>query len=254
MALPQGSLDFDSKGFIWITEDPGALRFDPVAEKFIEFKTNSFKTQHGEETTYGLAGDRDGNGWWLDMRFDHVEHGDVATGKTTDFQLPPDQVAYDQVTSDDKVIYASYVLTDFNNPYAWAQGPRRMGADKNGDVVWIADSFGGNLARVDIHTMKTDLVSLPNYESMQPYNVEVDSHHNAWTNLWSTDKIARYDPAAQKWTLFDLPTRGTESRYVSLLERDGTTSVTIPYWRARKVAVMTFRSEQDLDAARRQVQ
>jgi hypothetical protein len=54
--------------------------------------------------------------------------------------------------------------------------------------------------------------------------------------------------------LFDLPTRGTESRYVSLLERPSGTSVTIPYYRTDKVAVMTFRSEQELAAAKQQVQ
>jgi streptogramin lyase len=254
MSPPQGSLDFDGKGFIWITTDDGALRFDPAAEKFTEFKSNTFKTPHGDATIYGIAGDRDGNGWWLDMKFDHVEHGDIATGKTTEFQLPPEQAAYDHMTPDDKVLYASYLVPDFNTPYPWAQGPRRMGADKHGDVVWIGDSFGGNLAEVDIHSMQTELVPLPNYESMQPYEVVIDKNHDVWTNLWSTDRIAKYDPAAQKWTLFDLPTRGTESRYVSLLERDSGTSVTIPYYRADKVAVMTFRSEQDLAAAEKQVQ
>jgi streptogramin lyase len=254
MSAPQGSLDFDGKGFIWITTDDGALRFDPAAEKFTEFKSNTFKTPRGEATIYGIAGDHDGNGWWLDMKFDHVEHGDIATGKTTEFQLPPEQAAYDRMTPDDKILYASYVVPDFNTPYPWAQGPRRMGADKNGDTVWIGDSFGGNLAEVDIHTMKTELVPLPNPESMQPYHVEIDKDHHAWTNLWSTDKIAEYDPATQQWTLFDLPTRGTESRYISLLERPNGTSVTIPYWRARKVAVMTFRSEQDLAAAKKEVQ
>ena len=46
-----------------------------------------------------------------------------------------------------------------------------------------------------------------------------------------------------------LPTRGAEPRYVSLLEREGTpTQVVLPYFRARKVAIMTLRSEQDLQA------
>jgi hypothetical protein len=32
--------------------------------------------------------------------------------------------------------------------------------------------------------------------------------------------ILKYDPSANAWTTFDLPTRGT-ARYISLLERDG---------------------------------
>jgi hypothetical protein len=67
--------------------------------------------------------------------------------------------------------------------------------------------------------------------------------------LWSTDKIAKYDPSADKWTLFELPTRGTESRHISLLERDGQPMrVIVPYERTRKVAVLTPRSETELKA------
>ena len=254
MSSPQGTLDVDGKGFVWVTTDDGALRFDPAAEKFTEFKSGTFKTPHGVATVYGLTGDSIGNGWWLDMKFDHIEHGDIATGKTTEFQLPPEQAAYDRMTPDDKILYASYVVPDFNTPYPWAQGPRRMGADHNGDTVWVGDSFGGNLARIDIHTLKTDIVPLPNHQTMQPYEVAVDKSHNVWTNLWSTDKIAKYDPSTQKWTLFDLPTRGTESRYISLLEGDHGMSVTVPYYRTGKAAVMTFRSEQDMADAKKQVQ
>jgi hypothetical protein len=33
--------------------------------------------------------------------------------------------------------------------------------------------------------------------------------------------ILKYDTSANAWTTFDLPTRGTEARYISRLERDG---------------------------------
>jgi hypothetical protein len=53
----------------------------------------------------------------------------------------------------------------------------------------------------------------------------------------------------REWTLFELPTRGTESRHISLLERNGQPlRVIIPYERARKVAVLTLRSEAELKA------
>jgi len=45
---------------------------------------------------------------------------------------------------------------------------------------------------------------------------------------------------------------GTEARYISLLERDGNLEVVIPYSRASKVAVMTFRSDADLAALKQQ--
>ena len=50
-----------------------------------------------------------------------------------------------------------------------------------------------------------------------------------------------------KWTAFDLPTRGAEPRYISLYEPDnGPVQVVLPYFRARKVAIMTLRSEAEL--------
>jgi streptogramin lyase len=127
-----------------------------------------------------------------------------------------------------------------------------MGADKNGDVLWVGDSWGRNLAKIDIHSRKTSFVSLPGPGVMQPYHIAVDSHHDAWLNIWTSDVIMRYDPAANKWTTFDLPTRGTEARYVSLLEKDGTMEVVVPYSRTSKVAVMTFRSEADLAALKQE--
>jgi streptogramin lyase len=80
--------------------------------------------------------------------------------------------------------------------------------------------------------------------------VNVDSKHNAWTNLWMTDQVARLNPATKAWTLFDLPTRGGEARYVSTLETSKGLQVVLPYFRANKVAVMSFRSESEMQAAK----
>lgn len=248
MSGTAGTLDVDPQGMIWVTSPDGALRFDPATEQFLEFKSVTYKTPQGIGTVYGIAADRLGNGWWVDMKFDRVEKGDIKTGQTTELQVPPVQAEKDRLTPDERKMYASYVVPDFNTPYPWAQGPRRLGADKNGDTLWIGNSFGGNLARVDINTMKMDLVPLPNPETQQPYEVAVDSAHNVWTNLWSTDAIAKYNPATSQWTLFDLPSRGTETRYISLLERNGNLEVVVPYSRTRRVAVMTLRSEADLQA------
>ena len=46
--------------------------------------------------------------------------------------------------------------------------------------------------------------------------------------------------AQQLWTAFDLPTRGAEPRYISVHEAGGQTQVVLPYFRARKIAVMTL--------------
>jgi streptogramin lyase len=201
--------------------------------------------------TYGAAGDRDGNGWWAEMTLDIIGKGDSASGKSQEVKLAPVKEEMDRVSADARKFYETYNQPDFNNPFPWAQGPRRMGTDKNADVLWIGNSWGANLARIDTRTHETTYVPLPGQQ--QPYHVAVDKGHNAWTNLWGADRVLRYDPKTSTWTAFDLPTRGAEPRYVSLLERDGAPmQVVLPYFRARKVAVMTLRSEADLQALKAQ--
>ncbi len=248
-----GTINSDLNGNIWVTSPDGALRFNQKEEKFTEYKSLTYKGGHGTATVYGLATDRIGNGWWLLMTEDLIDHGDAKTGKTSEFRLPPEKAAMDAMSADERKFYDAYQPPDFNNPYPWAQAPRRMGADKNGDFVYTGNSFGGTLAKINIHTKETTLVPLPNPEADQPYQVAVDSKHNAWTNLWSTDKVAKYDPATNKWTLFELPTRGTESRYISILEQPGKPlQVVVPYSRGRKVGVLTPRTEAEIAALKAQ--
>jgi len=240
------TVDYDGKGIIWSSSPVGALRFDPKTETFTEFKSVTYKTEHGTGVTYGLAADRDGHGYWAEMTLDIIGRGDPATGAASEIKLPPVKAELDRASDEDKTFYAGYAPPDFNSPFPWNQGPRRMGTDKNADVLWVGDSWGGNLARVDTKTLEVSFVPLPGMQ--QPYHAAIDSKHNVWTNAWMTDQVLRYDPAANHWTTFDLPTRGSEVRYVSLLEQDGKMQVVLPYFRARKVAVMSFRSEEDMAA------
>jgi streptogramin lyase len=245
-----GSLDYDGQGNIWVTSPDGAFRFDPNTHEFTEFKSVTYKTPNGVGTTYGIAADRNGNGWWAEMTIDIIAKGDFRSKKAMEVKLPAAEQFKKGLTADENKLYASFSPPDFNTVLPWAQGPRRMGSDKNGNTVWVGDSWGGNFARIDIDTMEQTYVPLPNPQTMQPYHVTIDSTHAVWTNLWTADQIIRLDPATNKWTTFDLPTHGSETRYISLLEKNGAMSVTIPESRSRKVAVMTFRSEADMAAAK----
>jgi streptogramin lyase len=245
------TVDYDGKGNIWSSAPDGALRFDPVAEKFTEFKSMTYKTVNGVGVTYGTASDRDGNGYWAEMALDTIGVGNGQDAKVSEIKLAPVKAQEDLLRDDEKAYYATYAQPDFNSPLPWAEGPRRMGTDKNADILWIGDSWGENLARIDTHTHAVTYVPLPN--GQQPYHVTVDKNHDAWTNLWTADRVMRYDPKSGTWTAFDLPTRGAEPRYISLLERDGQdTQVAIPYFRARKVAVMTLRSQAEIDALQKE--
>ena len=128
-----------------------------------------------------------------------------------------------------------------------------MGADKNGDVIWVCDYWGGNLAKYDIHTLKSRFYKYPTPESA-PYDASVDKNHNVWVNLTNGDSVARFDPKAEQWTEFPLPTRGIDLRHISLDERDGATRIVVGYTRNSKIARMQIRSKEELQALKAQAQ
>jgi streptogramin lyase len=129
-----------------------------------------------------------------------------------------------------------------------------MGADKQGHVVWVCDWWGGNLAKIDTQTLGVTIVPLPRPDSQEPYQAVVDKDHNVWINLMNSDEVIKFDPKSSKWTEYPFPTLGAETRYVSMVERDGKMEIILPYSRARRVARMTFRSKEDMQALKQQAQ
>jgi len=247
------TVDVDGKGKIWASAPDGALRFDPQTQQFTEFKSVTFKTRNGNGTTYGMAADRDGNGWWAQMPIDVIGKSDIASGKSQEIKLPPVTAELERLRPEERKYYEQASPLDFNTPLPWSQGPRRMGTDKNGDVLWVGNSWGGSLTRIDTKTLETSIVPMPDPGSQQPYHVAVDKNHNAWTNMWTTDQVAKYDPSTSKWSFYDLPTRGSEARYLSLSERDNKLEVIVPYSRTSKIAVVSFRSEQEVQNLKSQL-
>jgi streptogramin lyase len=112
------TMDVDGKGQIWASTPNGAVRFDPVAEKFTEFKSVA-ATAKGSIATYGAAGDRDGNGWWAQMALDTIGKGDVATGKAIAIKLPAAKM--DRMGAEDRAFYETVTDLSFNTPVPWAQ-------------------------------------------------------------------------------------------------------------------------------------
>src|SRR5215467_9199975 len=246
------TMDVDGKGKVWASAPDGVLQFDPVTEKFTDFKsTLPYKNNKGTNSTYGAAGDRDGNGWWAQMAFDTIGKADMTTGKVTEIALPSLKNELDRASPQDREFYEAFDDRTNGKPLPWSQGPRRMGTDKNGDVLWVGNSWGSTLARIDTKTLETKIIPFPS-PTMQPYHIAVDQNHNVWANLWTSDRIARYDPTNDRWTTFDIPVRGTEIRHVSLLERDGKTQVIVPVYRSSQMGVLTLRSEADLAALKTQ--
>lgn len=246
-----GTVDVDGKGKIWATTGPGAVRFDPERKQFTEYKSPVYENSDGIGNTYGLAADGDGNGWWAQMNMDIVSKADVKSGKVTQIRIPPVPGQMDLATDEERKVYA-HAGSTWTVAVPSAEGPRRMGADKNGHVVWVCNWWGGSLAKIDTHNLKVTVIPLPRPDAQQPYHAQVDSNHNVWINLMNADEVIKFDPKSSKWTEYPFPTLGAETRYVSLLEKDGSLQVILPYSRARKVARMTIRSEKDLESLRAQ--
>jgi streptogramin lyase len=244
------TVDIDGKGKVWVSAPQGVLRFDPETKAFTEFKSLTPKNEHGTGLTYGVAADRDGNGWWAEMAIDIVGHSDVASGKSLEVKLPPLAAEVERTRPEDRKFYEAFAGGDFNTPVPWSQGPRRMGADKAADIVWVCDYWGGNLARIDTKTFETRFVALPDPDNQHPYHAQVDRNHNVWINMMNADEVMRLEPQSGAWTAFDLPSLGAETRYLSLDEHGGGLRVVLPYSRTMKVAVMGFRTEAEIEATR----
>ncbi|OFW02177.1 MAG: hypothetical protein A3I61_06770 [Acidobacteria bacterium RIFCSPLOWO2_02_FULL_68_18] len=245
------TLDVDGKGKIWASAPEGAVRFDPATETFTAYTSITSKSAKGAVATYGAAGDRDGNGWWAQMALDTIGTANGQTGQVSEIKLSPVNAEMEKVKPEDREFYFNFNELSFNTPVPWSQGPRRMGTDKNADVLWVGNSWGASLTRIDTKTRETTYIPLPS-SALQPYHIAVDSRHNAWGDLWTADQLFKYDPAANRFTLFDLPVHGTEIRHISLLERDGRLQVIVPIYRASQMGVMTVRTDAELSALRAQ--
>jgi streptogramin lyase len=245
------SVDVDNKGYVWATTANGAIRYDPGTKEYKQFLSPTL-TDIGPGGSYGIAADRMGNGWWTQINMDRVNRADIESGKAQEFKESPHASrAEKDLTADDKKIYelAGVELTDFGS--WWSEGPRRLGADKNGDFVWVCDYWGGNLQKYDIRTLKTTTYRYPTPES-GPYDASVDKDHNVWVNLTNGDSVAKFNPKTEQWTEYALPARGIALRHISLDERDGITRVVVGYTRNSKIARMQVRSAEEIQALKAQ--
>ena len=235
------TVDYDGKGRIWSSSPDGALLFDPKTEQFTEYKSVTFKTPNGTGITYGAAADRDGNGYWAEMILDIIGVGNGATGKAEEIKLAPVKAELDRVTPGRQKFYETYNQPDFNSPMPWAQGPRRMGTDKNADVLWVGNSWGANLARIDTKTNRRRTCRCRTNSSPITCGRQ---RARPWTNLWGADRVMRYDPKSAPGPRSTCrpaaPSRATS--------RCSNATARRPRWCCRisapgRIAIMTLRSE-----------
>ncbi len=243
MASVQRHVEEDGLGYIWAATDRGALRFDPRTQQFREFQSLTLPGR-----SYGVAGDRQGNGWWTQIDNDIIGHSDIETGRSLQIKEPPAHSSLFLRPGD----LSPEDLRAYGPLGTGAQTPRRPSADKSSDDVWIPDYAGNNLLRVNSRTLKTTYYPAPRL-GLNPYMPGIDSHHNVWMNLQGSDEVAKFDPRTAEWTLYSWPSRGTGLRSFHLLDRGGQLKLAGAYFNGNRVAVMVMRSRRDIAALRSQV-
>jgi streptogramin lyase len=239
-------VDVDGKGKLWAITRWGAIHFDPDTKKFTEFVSPSADSP--KFSTYGLAGDADGNGWWADITEDRLGMGDIKTGKSREIQLQPRAEMKALASAEDRAFYDrtdSSVTASINTSTPWGRAPRRIAADHSGRYVWSADFYGQDISSVNIRTLQVAYYDLP-VPYASAYDLRVDKNHAVWVTLRNADRVGKFNPETKKWTVYQLPTLGTECRNISVDQTTG--DVWLASWRTSKVIRLQFRTEQQVTA------
>ena len=118
-----------------------------------------------------------------------------------------------------------------------------MDSDPNGDAVWVGLFWVSRLAKIDIHTKKVTEYKLPQeYQYSYIYDTVVDKNHMVWFNMANADRIGKFNPVTEKFTFYELPTRGTDSRHIWVDNRTDPPSLIVPYTGSNKIAPVQFRT------------
>lgn len=231
-------VEIDSKGNLWVQLwDGGASKFDPRTEEYTDFQQRSQKGDPPPDT-YGIAMDSKDNPWYTQMNSDRIGTVDARTGEVSVMKLNP---LNREVGDKDREIGSRYPeAASHNHSPLYLKGPRRIGADRRGNTVWVAHFWEGRIAKIDLTTRKVTEYDVPHLDSL-PYMTVVDKNHTVWVSLMNSDRIAKFDPLTERFTEYALPTLGTEARHITVEDRTDPPTVWIPYYRVNKIARVQFR-------------
>ena len=219
-------IDVDSKGNIWAVSNSGAVKLDPKTAKYSDYKS---VTPGGN--FYGFTLDAKDNAWFTQLGINRLGIVDSYTGEVNELVLKPREDL--QLTEKDREI-AAHLSGGGNADGPDQKGPRRLGADKKGQWVWVAEFYSDSLARIDINTKAVKEYPMLPYS--RPYTAIVDKNHMVWVAEMNADRVARFDPTTEKFTEYLLPSRGTETRAITVDNSTDPPSVWLPYYRANKLA------------------
>ena len=165
----------DEAGNVWFTGQAGYLgKFERASGKISEIPMPG--------GPYGLSIDKQGRIWVCRMGANALGIYDPKTGKTDELRTGP------------------------------SSRPRRIATAPDG-MLWVTYYGNGKLAKVDPLTKKVvKEYAMPAGERAGPYAVAVDGAGRVWANEIDTDTVALFDPKAERFRVFELPSKGVGIR------------------------------------------
>src|SRR6266550_4909778 len=233
------SVQVDGKGKVWASSD-GAIVFDPSTKQFAYFKPLTPGTGG-----YGVTGDSAGNGWFCQPGLDIVGVADFTNKNVSEIRLPA-RPGIEEVSTEDDRKFNSSAPSTFTTSILPAEGPRRMASQ--GDYVWWSNWFGQSISRANIRTHQVEYFNAP-IPNGSPYAMIADKNGMLWVAFPNDDRVAKLDPESRQWTVYNLPSHGTNTRFITVDNRKDSVEVWEASFITSKAVRFQFRTKEQMQAA-----
>jgi len=191
----------------------------------------------------------DGALWFTAQESNLIGRVDMATKKISEFSVPTQNAhPYGIVSADDGALWfceltgrrlgrvdpKSGAITEFAPPNSDVQ-PRRLVAVIG--AIYFTDFGGGRLGRLTLEDKKFQFWQSPSGSDSEPYGITVDSTGKIWyeESAEKANKLVRFDPATQKFTVFPMPVKNSSVRSIT---RDARGRLWMPLSLPNKIMVV----------------
>jgi streptogramin lyase len=227
-------MSIDSKGNPAVEAGEGIVRLDAKTGRHTAYQPVASK-----QGTYGLAADADDTIWMAQPGGDRLMYVEAQTGTVGEVLFEPRREPW--VTPKD-VHIAQTMEGSANFGWPHQKGPRRLGADLRGSTLWVAQFKSDELAKVDIRSKRVVKEYPVPTKYSGPYGTEVDKLHRVWVQMLNGDRIGRFDPETERWVEYQLPTRNTQMRHLTIDNRTDPPTIWAPYGGTNKIMRLQLRT------------